>query len=171
MAEIKNERPLTLERLKEALSYDAETGIFTWKTFGGPRATIGTVAGAIRKRGYRLICIDGGQYKASRLAWLYVYGEWPEGYLDHINGIKHDDRLSNLRKATIADNSANKVGTGPSGVKGVYKTSCGKFYQVSIMRHGKQKYLGTYKTLEEAAAVRKAAALEIHGVFALENRE
>jgi hypothetical protein len=116
-----------------------------------------------------MIVIEGVQYKASRLAWLLMSGEWPPGYLDHVNGIRDDDRLCNLREATPADNSANKRGYSSTGIKGVYLHPDGS-YQASIMRHGRQVHLGRFRYLTDAISARRLAALGIHGEFAFEAR-
>lgn len=90
---------LTLERVKELLNYDPETGLFSWNAKRGRCAKL-AVAGSWNSYGYRRITVDGRGYPAHRLAWLHVHGRWPQGEIDHINGIKHDNRLANLCEAT-----------------------------------------------------------------------
>ncbi|MNQ84444.1 hypothetical protein D3C85_995720 [compost metagenome] len=91
---------LTSGRLKELVTYDPLTGVFLRK-------------GCTAKVGYNpvdwyvTISIDGQKYQAHRLAWLYVYGEWPSNFIDHINQIKNDNRISNLRDVTKSVNSSN----------------------------------------------------------------
>lgn len=99
---------LTAERLRELLTYDPETGEFRWRYTRGCRAR-GQIAGTVTCLGYLTIAIDGRKYKAHRLAWLHVHGEWPYPEIDHINRIKLDNRLVNLRRATRAENNANRV--------------------------------------------------------------
>ena len=83
---------LTQERLKELLHYDEETGLFTRKTRVASRMK-GTISGARHNKGYVQIMIDGDNYLAHRLAWFYVYGEWPKNQIDHINRIKTDNKI------------------------------------------------------------------------------
>src|SRR5579862_7745832 len=99
---------ITPERLKEVLDYDPATGEFRWKTRLGGKAVAGRVAGYL-DRGYISIRIDRRIYMAHRLAWLWVYGVWPEGWLDHINRKKNDNRIDNLRLAEPWQNQANKT--------------------------------------------------------------
>ena len=84
------------QRLKECLRYDADTGLFHWivKRKGVKK---GGLAGSKMSHGYIAICIDGRDYTAHRLAWLYVHGSEPSGYIYHINGDRADNRLANLR--------------------------------------------------------------------------
>jgi hypothetical protein len=104
---------LTAQRLRELFHYDPDTGIFTWRV--KPRkgcVQIADIAGHVNHTGYRSIKIDQRAYRAHRLAWLYMYGVWPPGDLDHDNTIKDDNRLVNLREATDPQNQAN-IGRGP----------------------------------------------------------
>lgn len=95
---------LTAQRLRELLNYDADTGIFAWTSTGtGRRAAPGTM----HNKGYLRITLDGRMYFAHRLAWLHVHGRWPFMQIDHINGIKTDNRLENLRDATPAMQQSN----------------------------------------------------------------
>lgn len=156
---------LTLERLKEVLEYDPETGHFTWK-INKRRAKAGDRAGSIVAHGYILIRVDQTRQLAHRLAWFYVTGEWPEKDIDHINGVPGDNRLENLRQATRAENCKNlKVSSrSTTGVKGVSR--CGSRFQVTIRFGGKRKNLGLFDTIEEGDAAYKRAAELHHGEFA-----
>ena len=95
---------LTADRLRSVLSYAPATGIFRWKVSGSTRAPVGTIAGAKNGRCYRQIRIDGRPYSASRLAWLYKTGKWPNSELSYINGKPSDTRWANLREATSSQN-------------------------------------------------------------------
>ena len=113
---------LTQTRLKELLRYDPEAGVFTWLVRKKGTRGKGSIAGCIEKEeGYRIIKIDYIGYRASRLAWLYMVGYLPENDMDHINRIRHDDRIKNLRPVSKSCNARNrsvKKGTS-SGIKGV----------------------------------------------------
>ena len=104
-----SKQELTAERLREVLAYDPDTGVFTWKARTSPfsRVNVGDVAGNLRRDGYIEICVDGRKHQSHRLAWLYVYGEWPADQIDHINGIRTDNRIANLREANNAENHHN----------------------------------------------------------------
>jgi len=88
---------LTQERLKELLSYDPETGAFTWLLSPGPKRK-GEQAGSQHHSGYRFVKLDGKMYAEHRIAFLYVHGYFPEGDVDHINRIRNDNRPDNLRE-------------------------------------------------------------------------
>ena len=147
---------MTLERFKELLHYEPETGHFTWR-INSPVATPGFRAGGGHGLGYRSIGLDYKKYLEHILAWFYMTGEWPQGEVDHANGDKADNRWCNLRIATRSQNGYNK-GINPrnsTGVTGVNKH--GSKYRARIDVDGKTVDLGCYKTLEEAAAVRREA--------------
>jgi hypothetical protein len=109
------------------LDYDPETGKFTWKARVVRSADdkrwnaryAGEVAGSIKNNGYRRIGIDGKYYGAARLAWLIVHGEWPQNEIDHINRIRTDDRIVNLRDVTPTENNNNRSDNNglPEGVQ------------------------------------------------------
>jgi HNH endonuclease len=113
---------LTAERLKALLHYDPETGEFRWRVQAGARRKIGEIGGAVDRWGYRVIGICGRLYRGHLLAWLFEKGEWPVGELNHINTIKADNRIANLRLATRTQNNGNryKYRSNQSGFKSVY---------------------------------------------------
>jgi hypothetical protein len=112
--------------VRKRLEYDPDTGVFIWKPRDVRRTEdkiwnarfSGEVAGTILNTGYRRIGIDGKYYGAARLAWLYVHGEWPKNEIDHINRVRDDDRLVNLRDVTHTDNQNNRKSNNglPEGV-------------------------------------------------------
>lgn len=155
---------LTQERLKELLDYDPGTGVFSWIVDRGGTAKAGSVAGRLNGNTYLQIMVDGKRYCAHRLAWLYVHGEFPPDQLDHINRIRTDNRISNLRPATGTENNQNcsKRSDNTSGVIGVgWHKKCGKWV-AHIRLNGRRKHLGLYDTIEEAAAARASAKAELH---------
>ena len=107
--------------LKKYLIYDPETGVFKWK-IARQRIKVGDVAGTLRSDGYIQIKLFNKLYLAHRLAWLYVNGEFPEDSMDHINGIKNDNRVANLRAVTHTENMRNRSlqSSNTSGHTGVY---------------------------------------------------
>jgi hypothetical protein len=158
---------LNQEQLKQILSYDSESGQFTWLITQG-KAVEGEIAGCKMSIGYTVIGFGGRNYRAHRLAWLYMYGQWPEKHIDHANGIKDDNRIANLRQATQVENLYNKGANKNSktGIKGVcWEPQTGK-YQVKITKNGKQMHIGRYKCQDEAAAAYAEAAIRLHGEFA-----
>ena len=158
--------PDVKEILRE-LDYDPSTGVFVWKGRAGRAARQGRPAGYVTKRGYRYIAVLGKQYGMHRLAWLIMTGEWP-GEIDHINGIKDDNRFANLRVATRSQNLANtsKPITNTSGLKGAtYYKSRGVWYS-QIRVNGERIFLGYHPTKEAAHEAYRAAALRMRGEFA-----
>jgi HNH endonuclease len=93
---------ITRTRLKEFLHYDPETGVFTWLVKPCRNILAGSIAGNVMNEGYVMVKIDRKNYKAHRLAWLYVHGTFPPDQLDHINRGRADNRLCNLRLSTQA---------------------------------------------------------------------
>jgi hypothetical protein len=160
--------PCSAEQLREILHYDPETGAFTWRVRRGPTTPAGSTAGVINGMGYRRIRIgEPGTFAGGRLAWLYMTGEWPTELIDHINGNRSDDRWSNLRHASIAQNSTNTRRKHPLP-RGVSLSKCGKRFRARLDRSKgfpKVKDLGTFDTPEEAHGTWLAAARERYGEF------
>ncbi len=158
---------LTQEYLREVLSYDELTGIFVWRKNTGKKRMAGKVAGNLTK-GYWEIAINYRQFKAHRLAWLYVYGEWPKTRdIDHINLDKLDNRIANLREATRAQNNVNAPAqrNSKSGVSGVGRHSQTNKWRAYITVNKRQKSLGLFDSFDEACAARKLAEQEHYGEF------
>jgi hypothetical protein len=140
------------------------TGIWVWRKVYR-KGLVGQLAGSINGDGYRLIQIDGRKYLSSRLAWLYMKGQWPLHTIDHINMIKDDDRWGNLRSATEQQQRGNRAvqKNNKLGRKGVSRVR-GKFY-ATIRAGGKRRCLGAFATVEEAHAAYCEAAREAFGEF------
>lgn len=154
---------LTPELVRSFLSYDRETGHFTWVKRPGKRVSVGDIAGGLN-RGYIHIAICGKQYRAHRLAWFVEHGHWPDGEIDHINGNRSDNRIANLRVVDGKTNTQNRrtpMKRNKLGVLGVYKSTWGRFVS-SVHFNGRQVYLGTYSTPEEAHAAYVKAKRELH---------
>lgn len=161
-----------LHAARQRLSYDPVTGVFRWLQVRNSKL-LGMVAGGRDRHGYLQIMIDGKMYKAHRLAWLFVHGEWPEGEIDHKNRVKWDNRIENLRVATSSENKTNTFRGQVSGFPGVYleKRSMKSPYKTQIgyfdKRLGKSvaKHLGVFSTPEEAHEVYDLACQLVHGEF------
>ena len=143
---------LTQIRLKELLNYNTETGIFTWikSNFG---VTLFSNAGTINSHGYVKIKIDGKSYNASRLAFLYINGKFPNNQVDHINGIRSDNSYINLRDVTHSGNGQNKkiaLSFNKTKLLGVSFYKAGNNYQASIGVNNRKKHLGYFDTAEDA---------------------
>ncbi len=147
---------ITHEQLTTLLHYDPETGIFTQKMRWWNREP-GDRVGGMTPQGYWYIGVGGKQYPAHRLAWFYVYGEWPEGDIDHINRIRDDNRFCNLRQTTRSKNLHNAPAYGASGIRGVSWSNRDKVWRACITVDYDRHELGSFKTKEQAAAARKFA--------------
>jgi hypothetical protein len=156
--------------LAELLSYNKETGLFTWRKPGKGRRASKSIAGCQRPDGYYRISINKKLYYAHRLAWLYVYGRWPTQHIDHINGDPSDNRIDNLREADPHQNGGNKKiqKSSGTGVKGVCFDKRRNNYVAYISPGGKRKTLGQFPTIEEAKTARTIAAQAFYGEFSRE---
>lgn len=157
---------LTQSEIKQILHYDQDTGIFTWKVNRTGTALAGTVAGKMTK-GRVQIKINGKRYYAHRLAWIYVYGEWPTQEIDHINLVMDDNRIENLRQATHQQNNWNKKCRkgSRSGHKGVCFDKSSSKWRSECMVNGSRKLLGYFPTPEEASEAYTEYAKKHHGEF------
>lgn len=144
----------SLERLRQVLDYNAETGLFVWKQATGRRKKAGSIAGNKNKRGYIVIGVDCSTVRAHRLAWYYHYGHLPRYSIDHINGIRHDNRICNLRDVSNTVNTENqKRATSQnrsSGALGVSREKNHRRWRSVIESKGKQIHIGYFDTIEEA---------------------
>lgn len=157
----------SLELVRDRLNYDPDTGLFTWrKCFRSVHA--GGRAGTKLATGYVHVSIDKVQILAHRLAWFYVYGVWPPEYVDHINGVRDDNRLSNLRLASHSQNSWNGAlrPTNTSGYRGVSWVKSKKKWVARLVKHGKQHVIGYFDDKEQARLAYLEAAMRLHGEFA-----
>ncbi len=155
---------LTQDQLKKLLHYDKETGIFTWKVHRLNQINAKTQAGSKAKSGYRSIKINRSSYREHRLAWLYVYGYFPENFLDHINRIRDDNRIVNLREASFQCNArnANVSKRNKTGVTGVHVCGLTGEFVASISVDRRNYGRGSFKTLKEAAKARWDAEVEFN---------
>jgi len=157
---------ITQEKLKEILSYDPASGNFVRLVAPHNSVKVGDVAGTLHPEGYILIKVDGKRYRAHRLAWLYVHGVFPPDQIDHINGVRADNRLSNLRPATNAENQRNRGATAnnKSGHKGVRWHPRDRKWLAQIALHGVQTHLGLFDDINDAIAAYAAGVAKYHGL-------
>lgn len=169
--------PLSADRLRELLAYDAETGVWTWRIDrhpgNGTRNRVGSIAGTVKERHhthpYLVIWVDGKLYRAHRLSWFYVHGSWPVNGIDHINGDTLDNRLVNLRECTQQQNNGNHRvlnRKNTSGHRGVTWRGDKQKWKAFININNRQVHLGYFETKEAAAAAYGIAAQAHFGEFA-----
>ena len=155
---------LSAAQARELLAYDPDTGLLTWKATGTGRRP-GGVAGNLNTDGYVRTSISYKAYANHRLAWLIYYGEWPKDQVDHIDGDRSNNRISNLRQASSSINNQNLRRAHPNnklGVLGVYYDDVRSKYLAQIGVSGKQRVLGRFNSLEEASNAYLAAKRELH---------
>ena len=149
---------LTQKKLKQTMHYDPLTGEFIWIVTLCSRAIAGSVAGTLNY-GYIQIMISGKKYLAHRLAWLYVYGYFPEYEIDHKDRDKSNNKINNLRHATRQCNARN-IGLrkdNSSGIKGVCWHKQHDKWRVQIKVNNKHRHLGNFTDFTEAVCHRLAA--------------
>lgn len=159
-------KEIALNVVLDSVTYDAHTGLFIRnKTGGGVKR--GTVAGRKKHNGYIEISINNIRYYAHRLAWLIYYGYWPEHQIDHINGIRDDNRIVNLRSATNMQNqyNAKMSKNNTSGVKGVYWHKQNKKWNAYCDVNGRRYSLGLYSDIEQAKIAVMKFREKMHNVF------
>lgn len=155
---------LTQELLKKKLTYNQDTGDFHWIGKPSHRIHAGAKAGS-NVHGYIRIKLHGKLYGAHRLAWLYMYGRMPTNLIDHINGNPSDNRIINLREATAAENAQNRrraQKNNQHGTLGITYDPKKKLWRARIAINGKRKYIGKYKSQEDASRAYIQAKQIIH---------
>lgn len=155
---------LTQSRLHKLFNYNKASGVFT-RRIKMRQYKIGSKAGTVGTDGYIMIMVDGILYRAHRLAFLYVKGQFPSIDVDHKNKIRNDNSWDNLREATFSQNRFNALqrSDNKSGYVGV--SIFRNKFQASIVLSGKRFYLGTFKTAVEAAKTYNEKAKELYGEF------
>lgn len=144
-------KALTADRLRDVINYDPITGVFTWRARVSSTIYAGDPAGSLSSRGYLRITVDKIEYRANRLAWLYMHGSWPEFEVDHIDGDRANNRIVNLRDATRAINSQNQRRAQSHNKCGVLGVSAKRNrWEARITYGGIKRYIGTFETQELA---------------------
>lgn len=151
------------EQVLDLLIYEPDTGLFFWRVNRRGQKKQGDKAGGVSaSTGYIYIGLGNRKrYAAHRLAWLCTHGEWPDGEIDHINGVRSDNRIVNLRVVTPAANRQNmQKARGQVGLLGVRRN--GKRFSALIKLDYKSHYLGTFDTPEEAHQAYVTAKRALH---------
>lgn len=144
--------------LRDYLDYCPLSGVFWWAKSPKNGISPGDRAGSKSPNGYWTICFKRKNYRAHRLAYAFVNGSWPTGEIDHINGVRDDNRISNLRVVDRGQNCRNaaKRNDNSSGVAGVYWEDKRRF-RVQI----EKKHVGIYHDFFEACCARKSAERQL----------
>jgi hypothetical protein len=155
--------------LIKLLNYNEESGVLTWNS-QRQGVNRGDVAGGLNDEGYQVIWHKRKMYSAHRLIWLMVHGESPET-VDHINHIKTDNRLCNLRAATQSENSKNRRSRRGSSSRflGVSWNKARRKWRSAIKENGILRHLGSFDCEKAAARAYDEAAVIAHGEFANPN--
>jgi hypothetical protein len=163
---------LEVEKLHAVLRYDAETGLLFWcerpasmfpnethckvwnSRFAGKEAFCSS-----NPKGYKMGGVFGRTRTAHRVVWAMIYGEWPNGQIDHINGNPADNRIENLRCVCATDNARNakRRRDNTTGQTGVIWAKERKRWNAFIKNKGRRVHLGLYDRFEDAVAARKHA--------------
>lgn len=156
------------DNLKNSVEYDRENGGLLWKKPPKRKSQlIGRRVGNYDKDGYRRFCFKKKMYRVARVVWFIHNGKWPENLIDHINRVKDDDRIENLREADHKQNAANKFAKSNTrhGYKGISYHKRDRKWQALIEADGKSKFLGYFQTPEDAHFAYCKEAKRRHGEF------
>ena len=155
-----------IDFVKSRLRYDKDSGVFTWTESRGS-VKAGDLAKSVNSLGYARVKVGGVHHLAHRLAWAFVHGSFPESEIDHVNGIKTDNRIENLRLATRSENQRNKgkLSNNKSGFKGVNWNPSTKKWAARCMVNGKRTHIGYFDDVALAASAYQQVAASMHGAF------
>ena len=154
---------LRAEEARELFNYDPETGALTWKVQNSNRSFKGRVAGGLSNTGYLEVRVNKTTYLVHRLVWLIHTGSWPEHLIDHLNGVRTDNRIVNLRDVPRRVNQENQRRArcdSQTGVLGVYAKR--NKFSSSIGVCGRRVYLGVFDTPLEAHQAYLTAKRALH---------
>lgn len=152
------------KEVRRLLDYNPSTGVFTRLVRTSRRINVGDITGCPNEKGYLLISLQNRLYRAHRLAWLYVHGEWPPAEIDHIDGNRSNNAISNLRPSTHAQNMQNlaKKSSNSSGATGVHWARNRSKWKAEIGANGSVVRLGSFSSKEEARNAYLAAKAKLH---------
>jgi hypothetical protein len=157
---------LTAEVLRQLLNYDPETGAFTRRARTSNKVRVGDKTGTLRRDGYLKTSLLHQSFLLHRLAWLYVYGKWPEFVIDHVNGDRTDNRIANLRDVSETSNLQNQRRAHSKnrscGLLGVTWHAGNGRWQAQISVNKRNMYLGSFDTAEDAHAAYLQAKRQLH---------
>jgi len=158
----------TYEEVARELEYDPGWGLFQWRIRKAGRDFGPFFAGSADANGYRVIRLNGKLYFAHRLAWLLSTGAWPANQIDHKDGNRSNNRISNLRECTNQENMLNSklYITSASGIKGVHWHSKARKWEAQTYINGKKSYLGLFESIDDAKDCVMKAREKNHGEFA-----
>lgn len=161
-----NDREQFEEKLKLLVAYDPITGQMWWKAKPNRNIRIGQPIGRANCWGHMSFGMNGKTLMVHRVAWFLYYGEWPVNQIDHINGDKQDNRISNLRDVPQRINMQNQISAHKNNISGflgvIYRPDRPKKWRASIKVNGKNISLGYYDTPEKAHAVYLDAKKTFH---------
>jgi hypothetical protein len=155
---------ITVEYVRSQLDYDPTTGWLVWRVARSGKARAGARAGTGGHwNGYRVLTLGGSQRQEHAVVWMHVYGVWPVA-IDHINGDRSDNRISNLRECTPKENAQNRKidSDNQSGFQGVYRPRGQTRWRAQIKKDGIRHFLGDFDTPEEAHAAYRGAKRVLH---------
>lgn len=154
-----------MKQFNEVLNYNHETGIFNWKVDVSNNVKAGSIAGTIHHSGYIQIRFEKKQYRAHRLAWLLFYGKYPNNFIDHINGIKNDNRICNLRDVTRNENSQNQKKAQKDSmtkILGVTFSKVNNKWKARIIKNKQYIHLGYFDNANDAGNAYLVAKRKLH---------
>lgn len=160
------------EKLQECFDYNPETGQLFWKFVESNRVYVGKEAAKISgPYGYKTVTLKGKSYRAHRLIWALVTGEWPKDFIDHIDRDRSNNKFTNLRVCTQKQNNINKTPSKnfSSPYLGVCKPRGRKLWLAQLQQDGRCRFLGYFSSEVDAAKAYDLAAKEVFGGFAVLN--
>jgi len=158
----------TIERLRALFSYDPQTGVLTSKV-DRPKRPVGSVIGTRSNHGALICRVDYKILYVHRIVWMLFYGREPIKFIDHINGNPADNRIANLREASVQENGWNAPGKN-GRLKGAHWSNWEQKWRSSINVNGTTHHLGWFDAKEDAAKAYEQASRKMHGAFSFYER-
>jgi hypothetical protein len=162
---MKTECSMSIEEVLATWAYDAETGVVYWINRQGNKSA-GAVAGSVKRDGYIRVGCKEKSICAHRIAWAIAHKEWPDKSIDHVNGVRSDNRIANLRLVDPIENSQNRrtasKNKGSCDAHGVTLHKQSGKWQAAIQSNRKTIYIGLFDSVEQASSAYLAAKAELH---------